>query len=47
MVPDQCLGLMSVKKIKIDSLSLNGLHTNTEATVSRTSLDITVNVLLY
>ncbi|XP_042604845.1 inositol 1,4,5-triphosphate receptor associated 2 isoform X3 [Cyprinus carpio] len=32
MIPDQCSVLMSDKKIKIDSLSLNGLHTNTAAT---------------
>ncbi|XP_016314840.1 uncharacterized protein LOC107667632 isoform X2 [Sinocyclocheilus anshuiensis] len=45
MIPDQCSGLMSVKKIMIDSLSLNGLHTNTAATMSESGLDNYTGIL--
>lgn len=49
MIPDQRSVLISDKKIKIDSLSLNGLHTNTAATVRRASLYSTAHlyVVLY
>ncbi|XP_016371138.1 uncharacterized protein LOC107710805 [Sinocyclocheilus rhinocerous] len=45
MIPDQCSGLTSVKKIMIDSLSLNGLHTNTAATMSESGLDNYTGIL--